>query len=237
MVAANVEGCVPAGGEATSFSPLYFSMKMSNGAKEYVQLGAVEDQIDSSDVEPGDCAKGNVGFDIPSSSKASALYFQPISLKQQTPLKWTLPTTASTPITPAPTSPPTTKSVTTTTRAVTTTTTLTMAQWGDKYGTEVTLVVGSANALVSAIAAGNQVDVDRACSALGNNYDQMPLTSNGPPEAATATLYEQGRDAIYSAQHRCHGGLIRSPDLATASQQAHTGATLLTQVLKNTGVL
>ena len=58
LVAANVEGCVPAGGEATSFSPLYFSMKMSNGAKEYVQLGAVEDQIDSSDVEPGDCAEG-----------------------------------------------------------------------------------------------------------------------------------------------------------------------------------
>ena len=80
----------------------------------------------------------------------------------------------------------------------------------------------STNALVSAIMAGNQVDVDRACSALGNNYDQMPLTSNGPPEAATATLYEQGKDAIYSAQHRCHGGLIRSPDLATASQQAHT---------------
>jgi hypothetical protein len=83
---------VPAGGEATSFNPLYFSLKMPDNTKVDAELAAVDGQIDSSDVVPGDCVRGRVGFAIPSSTQASALYFQTFT---GNPLRWTLPPTSA----------------------------------------------------------------------------------------------------------------------------------------------
>ncbi|MBO0729897.1 MAG: DUF4352 domain-containing protein [Acidimicrobiaceae bacterium] len=99
VVAVSVQGCVPSSGEETSFNPLYFSIKMSDNTKIDPALGAVDGQIDSSRVSPGDCVRGNVGFAVPSGTKPEALYFQPFGSSA---LRWTLPST-TTGATPSPT--------------------------------------------------------------------------------------------------------------------------------------
>ncbi|MBO0692367.1 MAG: nuclear transport factor 2 family protein, partial [Acidimicrobiaceae bacterium] len=91
LEAAEVEGCVPADGKATSFNPLYFSLKMPDNTKVNAELGAVDGQIDSSDVGTGDCIRGKVGFALPTGTRPSALYFE--ELLGGSPLRWTLPST------------------------------------------------------------------------------------------------------------------------------------------------
>lgn len=92
-MAADVEGCVPASGQATSFNPLDFSLKLSDNTKVSAELGAVDGQIDSTKVGPGDCVKGMVAFAVPTGGMPSALYFD--ETLTGTPLRWTLPATAT----------------------------------------------------------------------------------------------------------------------------------------------
>jgi Domain of unknown function (DUF4352) len=90
VVAVDVQGCVPSSGEETSFNPLYFSIKMPDNTKISAALGAVDGQIDSSKVTPGDCVRGRVAFDVPAGTQPEALYFQPFGSSA---LRWTLPAT------------------------------------------------------------------------------------------------------------------------------------------------
>jgi glucose/arabinose dehydrogenase len=142
-------------------------------------------------------------------------------------------TTAATSTTAASTTTSTTTAAPTT--PVATTTPITPAAWADAHGTNITLVIATANGLVSAIGKADATAISTSCSALSRNYKTLLQPIRDPPVEATAKLFNQAKDEIYNAQRHCSGGVIRSPDMATAALEAKTGAGLLHQVLDASG--
>jgi hypothetical protein len=74
-----------------------------------------------------------------------------------------------------------------------------------------------------------------SCDALPRYCRTLLQPVPDPPGAATASKFDDAEDAIYLAQKNCSSGLVRSADLATAAMEARNGATLLNQVLDETG--
>lgn len=144
----------------------------------------------------------------------------------------TTATTSSTSVASTTTSATTVAPATT---AAPTTTTITPAAWAAAHGTNITLVIATANGLVSAIDKADATAISTSCSALSRNYKTLLQPIPDPPAEATAKLFNQAKDEIYNAQRHCSGGTIRSADLTTAAVEARTGAGLLHQVLEASG--
>jgi hypothetical protein len=147
--------------------------------------------------------------------------------------------TSSSATTAAPTTTGTTVAATTTsaTTAVPTTTSLTPAARGTAHGTNIALVISTANGLVSAIDDADATAISTSCSALSRNNKALLQPIPAPPGEATAKVFDQAKDEICLAQKDCSGGLIRKADLATAALEAKTGAALVRQVLDANGRL
>jgi hypothetical protein len=140
--------------------------------------------------------------------------------------------------TPTPTTTIGTVAPTTTTTATTaapTTTSLAPAAWGAAHGTNIALVISTANGLVSAIDKGDPTAINTSCSALSRNYKTLLQPIPDPSEGPTAKLFNQAKDEIYLAQKDCSAGPVRKANLASAATEAKTGAALLHQVLDATG--
>jgi hypothetical protein len=142
----------------------------------------------------------------------------PAASPTQTPTKTPTPT-------PTPTSTPT--------PSPSPTATVTLSQWRSRHGTNITLVIATANGLVRAISGNSEVALQRSCDALGNNYRRLLQPIPAPPGSLGETLgtWDSAKDAIYTAQRQCHAGFIRRSDLFTAQAAAREGIDLLNQVL------
>ncbi len=84
----DVQGCASMTGSATSFNPLYFTLKMTDNTTAPVELGAVDRQIDSSDQSAGSCVRGAVGFQVPDGEIPAEVIFQPPGVENA--LRWSV---------------------------------------------------------------------------------------------------------------------------------------------------
>jgi hypothetical protein len=101
------------------------------------------------------------------------------------------------------------------------------AAWGAAHGTNIALVISTANGLVSAIDKGDPTAINTSCSALSRNYKTLLQPIPDPSGEPTAKLFNQAKDEIYLAQKDCSAGAVRKANLASASAEAKTGAALL----------
>jgi hypothetical protein len=115
----------------------------------------------------------------------------------------------------------------------TATPTVSLAEWRAEHGTNLALVIATANGLVSAIDKANETQISKSCDALKNNYRNLlrPIPAPPGPLGESRGKWDGAKDEIYAAQSRCSGGLIRSADLHQAQLAARDGIALLHEVL------
>jgi hypothetical protein len=79
MKAAQVLGC--AGSVPATFNPFFFSLAMADHSRVSWSIGP-EDQLDPSQVKPGDCTRGEVGFKVPGGETPTAVIVDNHSTQQ-----------------------------------------------------------------------------------------------------------------------------------------------------------
>jgi hypothetical protein len=119
----------------------------------------------------------------------------------------------------------------------TATSTISLDEWRADHGTNITLVIATANGLVSAIDKADETAITRSCDALKNNYKNLlrPIPAPPGPLGETSGTWDGALDNIYNAQRQCSGGLISNPDLHKAQTEARDGAAMLHEVLGPAG--
>jgi hypothetical protein len=174
-----------------------------------------------------------IGGSVTGGEEGSSAPQDAVRTQAETPTPATT-TPSPSPTTTTPTSSPTTTaptaSPTTTTPTSSPTQGVSLAEWREQHATDIVLVIGTANNLISAINSDSEVALTRACDALKNNYSRYLQPIPAPPGDMQTTWYD-GKDGIYGAQSRCRGGILRSPDLYQAQMAARAGVASLDKVV------